>query len=226
MKKTISIKPKKIFVASLISAAFVMSGCNSINTAPVDNPTNEKTAVNPENSNIYVDTTTQLDDNLTSIPSMVSDEQREEFLEAINAARADTQDCGEEGVFDPAPALTWNNMLDNAAYEHSNDMAQSDTFSHDGSGTASDVTAVEENLDRGSKFYERIKHNGYINYRAVGENIAAGFENAQEVVEAWLESDHHCANLMNPKYKEVGMALVEKVGTKYRFYWSQEFGGK
>ena len=130
------------------------------------------------------------------------------------------------GVFDPAPALTWNTRLDNAAYEHSNDMAQSNIFSHTGSGTATDVTAQDQALGRGSSFSERIRNNGYTQYRKAGENIAAGYATAQETVDAWLESDHHCANLMDPAFTEVGMAMVEKEGSDYGFYWSQEFGGQ
>jgi len=158
--------------------------------------------------------------------SKISDELKTEYLDAINAARAETQDCGEEGVFDPAPALTWNDLLGNAAWEHSNDMAQSDTFSHTGSGTASDTTAQEQELGRGSRFRERVENHGYTDYRTIGENIAGGYGSAEDVVEAWLASDHHCANLMNPKFTEVGMALVEKDGTELGTYWTQEFGGR
>ena len=178
-------------------------------------------SVEVETVNVSSETTEE-----EAVASKVSQERIAAFLDAINAARAETQDCGSEGVFDPADALSWNDRLGNAAWEHSNDMAESNTFSHTGSGTQSDLTAQNEGLDRGSRFNERIENQGYTEYRTVGENIAAGYATAQEVVEGWLASDHHCANLMNPKFTEVGMALVEKEGSEYGTYWSQEFGGK
>ena len=162
----------------------------------------------------------------TPVPSKVSEDLQQEYLDLVNAARAETQDCGSEGIFDPAPALTWNSRLDNAAYEHSNDMAQSNTFSHTGSGTATDITAQDQALGHGSRFSDRIRNQGYTEYRTIGENIAAGYTTAEETVNAWLESDHHCANMMNPGYTEMGMVVVEKVGSDYGSYWSQEFGGK
>ncbi len=217
---------KSLAISAAIAAMFVFSGCNSEMGSVPSDPSIVKSANSDTVSKPAASAADNSDNLAAETPSKVSAAQRQEFLDAINAARAETQDCGTEGIFEPAPALKWNNKLDNAAYEHSYDLAQSNTFSHTGSGTASDITALEEHLDRGSKFYERIRHHGYTSYRTVGENIAAGYDSAQEVVDAWLESDHHCANLMNPKFTEVGMALVEDIGTEYGTYWSQEFGGK
>jgi len=209
-------------------AAFVFTGCNADgNSVVVQSETQQRNTAQPSQPNATPATPTDTSAAEETAPiSKVSEALQQEYLDLINAARAETQDCGSQGVFDPAPALTWNVRLGNAAYEHSNDMAQSDTFSHTGSGTATDVTAQEEGLGRGSKFYERIKHQGYTDYRTAGENISAGYLTPEEAVEGWLESDHHCANLMNPAYTEAGMALVEKQGSEYGTYWSQEFGGQ
>ncbi len=157
----------------------------------------------------------------------ISEEQKQEFLDAVNSARADTQDCGSEGVFPPAPALTWSDELYKAAYEHTRDMALHGVIEHEGSNTNSDWTAQDLKLGRGSHFYERIEHNGYTNYKIVEENVAGGtyFNSASDVVEAWLKSDGHCANLMNKDVTQIGMAHVKK-STKYTNYWSQEFGAK
>jgi len=217
--------PKLTLTLLALSAAFVFTGCNADgDRVVVQSKTQQRSTAHPSQSTAIPANAPAAEE--TMPVSKVSEAQQQEYLDLINAARAETQDCGSLGVFDPAPALRWNVRLGNAAYEHSNDMAQSDTFSHTGSGTASDVTAQQEGLGRGSKFSERIKHQGYTNYRTVGENIAAGYPTPEEAVEAWLESDHHCANLMNPAYKEVGMALVEKQGSEYGTYWSQEFGAQ
>ena len=157
----------------------------------------------------------------------ISDSDKQEFLDAINSARADTQDCGEHGIFPPAPALTWNDELYKAAYEHTRDMALSRTVEHDGTNSQNDWTSKELNLGRGSHFYERIENNGYKEYKTIEENVAGGtyFDNPQDVVQAWINSPGHCANLMNKDVTEVGMAHVQ-ADTKYTHYWSQEFGAR
>jgi len=159
---------------------------------------------------------------------IVDDTTKQAYLDAINNARAIQQDCGTEGIKPAVSALVWSDELYKAAYEHSEDLAESNTFSHDGSGTTSDWTAEILVLGRGSTTQERIENNGYTSWRAIGENITAGTsrDTAQKAVESWLASDGHCANLMNPAYKDVGMGYVEKSGTTYTHYWTQDFGAK
>ena len=168
------------------------------------------------------------EDNTAYDIPVIDESSKQIYLDAINNARAVTQDCGEYGVKDAVPALTWNDALYKAAYEHSEDLAESDTFAHDGSGTESDWTAQVQDLESGSTMRDRIENNGYTNWRKIGENIAAGSlrDTAQEAVDAWIESDGHCKNLMNPDYKNVGMGHVEKDGSTYIHYWTQNFGAQ
>ena len=223
---------KSTLILAAAAATFLFTGCNADGSQVVSPEVTSAQSNHPSTPVTPTAPTAQTPDTETQTPavteptSKVSAALQQEYLDLLNAARAETQDCGTMGVFDPAPALTWNVRLDNAAYEHSNDMAQSNTFSHTGSGTATDTTAQDQALGRGSSFSERIRNNGYTQYRKAGENIAAGYATAQETVDAWLESDHHCANLMDPAFTEVGMVLVEKEGSDYGFYWSQEFGGQ
>ena len=123
-----------------------------------------------------------------------------------------------------AQPLTWSSELYAAAYEHSNDLAQSNTFDHLGSGTEYDITG-DNSGGKKSIYYERIEENGYVNYHIVGENIAGGQSNLDEVMKALLNSPKHCANIMNPNYKEVGVAVVINPDSKYGIYWTQNFGG-
>ena len=43
---------------------------------------------------------------------------------------------------------------------------------------------------------------------AIGENIAAGQRTPQDVVDGWIASDGHCANLMNPNFEELGTGYL------------------
>jgi len=159
---------------------------------------------------------------------VISNTLKTEYLNAINVARGNNQNCGARGDFPATTALTWSSELYEAAYEHSHDMAESGTFDHSGSGTVYDITAQEKGLGHGSSPLERIENNGYLGLTGSGENIAAGTttDTAQKVVNAWLASDGHCANLMNPDFKDVGMAHYEKTGSHFTHYWTQNFGSK
>jgi len=151
---------------------------------------------------------------------------KQAYLDAINYVRAHEQNCGKYGIKPAVGVLKWNDLLYKAALEHSNDLAKTDTFSHDGSGKASDITAKNKQLGRGSKVGERIEYNGYTNWRSYGENIAAGtsMDQAQEAINVWVASDGHCKNLMNPNFTEVGMAQVYNQDSHYLHYWTQDFG--
>ena len=146
-----------------------------------------------------------------------------EYLNAINRARSTNQTCGRKGFFKATEPLNWNDKLYNAAYEHSYDMATSNIFSHKGSGQISDKTGYVKNSASSGR--ERIESYGY-SWRIYAENIGAGSEldTAEKAVHGLLNSAGHCANIMNPSLKEVGMAMVKNPNSKYTYYWTQDFG--
>lgn len=128
----------------------------------------------------------------------------------INQARASARNCGTQSFAATTP-LTWNSLLQSAAQIHSNDMAQNNFFSHTGSD--------------GSSSSQRATNQGY-EWRTVGENIAAGQPTTESVVQAWLDSPGHCANLMNPNFKDVAVTCVENNGSDFRQYWTNALGAE
>jgi uncharacterized protein YkwD len=133
-------------------------------------------------------------------PSTVN---KTELVQLINDARSKGCQCGDT-YFTPAPPLSWNDQLEQAALVHTIEMADKNFFSHisaNGSDPGSRLTAA-----------------GYT-WRAFGENIAMGYPNEKKVVEGWLKSPGHCKNIMSKKYKEMGVA---RIGA----YWTQDFGAK
>ena len=133
-------------------------------------------------------------------------EQR--LLDAHNSARSQARSCGGQS-FSAAPPLEWNSLLGQAAKVHSNDMASNNFFSHTGSD--------------GSSAGQRITNAGY-NWRGWGENIAAGQQSVDDVMQGWLNSPGHCSNIMNPNISQIGGALVELQGSQYSTYWTVVFG--
>ncbi|MFB3162002.1 SafA/ExsA family spore coat assembly protein [Neobacillus sp. 179-J 1A1 HS] len=63
-----------------------------------------------------------------------------------------------------------------------------------------------------------------LSYRAAAENIAAGQSTAQEVVNSWMNSSGHRANILSTKYKYIGVGYAK--GGSQRHYWTQMFIGK
>lgn len=131
---------------------------------------------------------------------------QQEVISRINQIRATARACGSL-TYAAAPPLKWNDKLFNAAAGHSADMAAKNYFSH-------------TSLD-GRSFSQRITNAGY-DWRAAGENIAAGQTSVAQVMTAWVNSPGHCANLMNKNFTEVGVACVKNDASSYRYYWTME----
>ncbi len=68
--------------------------------------------------------------------------------------------------------------------------------------------------------FEMIKNFG-LSYKSAGENIAKGQTTPQAVVNAWMNSSGHRANILNKSYTKIGVGYV-KSGN----YWTQMFIGK
>ncbi len=154
---------------------------------------------------------------------VLSEREKNAYLDAINEARSVKQDCHSKGIFPSVAPLSWSVKLYKAAYEHTNDLVRTDTFSHDGSGTENDWTGYK--LGKISSMVDRVENYGY-SWSRIGENIAAGTNTntAKIVVQQWLNSDGHCANLMNSDFTEIGMAMMYNKNSKYGYYWTQNFG--
>jgi uncharacterized protein YkwD len=75
----------------------------------------------------------------------------------------------------------------------------------------------------GRTLTNRIDATGY-SWSNIGENIAAGYSTAELVVDGWMASDGHCANVMNPNFQDVGVACVSSSTSQYRSYWTMEVG--
>ncbi|UCF32423.1 MAG: CAP domain-containing protein [Phycisphaerales bacterium] len=59
-------------------------------------------------------------------------------------------------------------------------------------------------------------------FYAIGENLAAGQETPAQAMRVWMASESHRAVILDPKWKEVGIAV--RSGGEYGAYWVQEFG--
>ncbi|MBI2392195.1 MAG: CAP domain-containing protein [Deltaproteobacteria bacterium] len=133
----------------------------------------------------------------------------QQVLEETNKRRALGADCRTGGKFGPAKPLVMHPLLQAAARKHSKDMALNNFFAH-------------TNL-AGLSPFDRMKAEGYKG-TTMGENIAAGNSTAAATVQQWMNSDGHCANIMSAKYTQLGVGYWYSATSKYRHYWTQNFG--
>lgn len=129
-----------------------------------------------------------------------------ELVQRVNALRATGAQCGTRGTFAATGPLQWHGVLVSAATKHSQDMASHNFFSHTGSDNSSPA--------------QRVTDVGY-GWNVVAENIAAGYRTVREVMDGWMASDGHCANIMNPALRDIGVACVPGgASNTYSNYWT------
>lgn len=135
-------------------------------------------------------------------------DMQEAILHLVNTTRAEARMCGND-FYPVADPVTWNDDLRSAAINHSADMAQMNFFAHTGSN--------------GLQVTDRADAAGY-NWQAVGENIAGGQPDTQSVMDEWIASPGHCANIMSTSFTETATACWENPNSNLEFYWTSVFG--
>jgi uncharacterized protein YkwD len=139
-----------------------------------------------------------------------SQAEGQSLLSLINMARTQPHQCGGQSFAATAP-LSWNPTLASAADTHTRDMANNNYFDH---------------TDRdGHTPGDRAELSGYAG-RQIGENIAAGQDTVRKVVDGWLASPGHCANVMNPQFRELGAAYAVDPKSDAGIYWTAMFGSQ
>lgn len=128
------------------------------------------------------------------------------------------------------PPLKRVSQLDSSSETHSSNMASRNFFAHC-------------DLDTGTLPWDRMTAAGY-SWNSAGENIAAGYSTPQAVVDGWMGSPGHRANILSTSFRELGIGYVLQAGdvanvrqdqngdctadgtypyALYR-YWTQNFG--
>jgi uncharacterized protein YkwD len=103
--------------------------------------------------------------------------------------------ANEERASHGSSTLKVNPQLNQAALMKANDMVNNNYFAHWS--------------PQGKSPWHWFSLAGY-NYEYAGENLAIGFFDATEVHRAWIQSSSHRANILNPTYQEIGLAVVQK----------------
>lgn len=145
----------------------------------------------------------------------IQDERVDETLPGVfyppegTASRMLTRVNAERSATGLAP-LSWCPSLARSAYNHSRDMAERQFFEHDS--------------PEGDGVSDRAQAEGY-DYSFVGENIAVGQESVVEVMDDWMNSPGHRANLLMSSYEHFGLGTFRgPYQGSAAIYWTQNFG--
>ena len=149
---------------------------------------------------------------VTGIPAraQVLGSEESAFLTLINNFRAQNG----------AGPLQISSALEGSSGWMSNDMASKNYFSH------------TDSLGRDP--FTRMSYFGYTHYPE-GENIAAGYSDAQNAFNQWLTACDpdgsgnctyaHRQNMLNPSFQAIGIGRAYNGSSLYRWYWTTDFGG-
>lgn len=124
--------------------------------------------------------------------------QAEAVLKLVNAERS------KQGL----QPLTLSSKLTNLATMKSKDMADKGYFEH-------------TSPTYGTPFQMLQSHG--VHYSSAGENIAAGQQTPEQVMNSWMNSSGHRANILNKSFTEIGIGYYQ--GGNYGVYWTQLFIG-
>ena len=106
--------------------------------------------------------------------------------------------------------LAWENRLAVAADTYAASMAHGNFFSHTGPD--------------GSDVVTRVESAGYRGWSFLGENLAAGQPTPERVVQGWMNSPTHRANVLATGACEIGIGHAFNPASRYGNYWSMKTG--
>lgn len=106
------------------------------------------------------------------------------------------------------PVLKYSSDASAVAIAHSTDMATRNFFNH-------------ENPD-GKRVGARLTAGG-IEWSSCGENIVAGYYDPYAISNGWYNSEGHRKNILNIKYKYLGVGFAYKESSDYKYYGTQNY---
>lgn len=137
------------------------------------------------------------------------EESNEDYSVDLSSQNQELQLVNKERQNQGLEGLTINSEVNKLANIKAMDMAKNNYFSH-------------TSPTYGSAFDMMNSNN--VKYKTAGENIAMGQKTAAEVMNSWMNSSGHRANIMNPAYDQIGIGIAKD--SNGRTYWVQMFIGQ
>ena len=159
-------------------------------------PNDEVDLPNNQGHSAHEDSST---DNIKENNNQVEEVETNQALEVLRLVNTERKKQG-------LKELALNHTLNGIATKKAEDMRDNNYFSHQS--------------ERYGSPFEMLQSFG-VKYSSAGENIAAGQKTAEQVMNDWMNSSGHRANILSKNYTELGVGYV--VGGTYGTYWVQLF---
>jgi len=171
----------------------------------------ESTTASP---NASVSTTGAIGGNLTlksttrrAPPVAATLQEEEDLAQEISALRVAGFTCPSGESFAPNPTRLHINCAHwRSARRHSEEMSDSNFFSHDSSSGSSPSDQVRDFGDQ-----------------LLGQMMAAGLSNPQDVVNLFKSEDGNCRAMLNPSLRSISVGFAENETSEYGYYWTVIF---
>lgn len=183
---------------ALTSKQSVTTKSPAVTTAPVKTTAPTVTTVPTKTTTPAKATTRAVTTTKTTTPASTSSSNSSSFISEV--VRLVNIERAKENL----SALSESSELDGAANIRANEI----------------ITKFAHQRPDGREWYTVLAENG-ISYNASGENIAAGQRTPAEVVEGWMNSPGHRANIMSKNFNKIGVGYV--TGGSYGHNWVQLF---
>lgn len=105
-----------------------------------------------------------------------------------------------------------------AAEKHNLDLAKYGYTGHE--------TRESDYYPEGARSWDRMAAEGYPEEGSHGENLAYGQDTPREAMEDWKKSEGHNENVLDERWRVVGISLVESRDGDHDHYWATDFGSE
>ena len=136
------------------------------------------------------------------------DEPETRLLSLINEYRADND----------LPPVVLSDAASAAAEKHNLDLAEYGYTGHE--------TQQSDYYPEGSRSWDRMDLEGYPEEAEGGENLAYGQDSPEQAMEDWKASEGHNENLLDERWKVVGISRIAPDDAEYDVYWGTPFGSE
>lgn len=172
-----------------------ISGGSALNSIIIHNPSENEKGVNSEGGKASGNS--QNSEDAAKPESSGSEAETGSFSDYVyETVRLTNEERAKYGLAE----LKISSDLCEIAQDHAEDMYENNIFSH--------------TFSNGDTIEDRVKGE----YSCLGENIAKGYTSAEAVVEGWMNSEGHRANILNEAFTEIGIGYQNG-------YWVQVFKG-
>lgn len=163
--------------------------------------------------------TSDIPDNTPDVPGTPDESEADPGTEITDPTDTDTEDTAQDRFAEQVITL----VNQERAAQGLSAMRTDDRLQQAAQARAQEITQLfSHDRPDGSSCFTVLSEYGVGGFSTAGENIAAGQSTPEQVMNSWMNSPGHRANILNSDFDTIGVGCVETGGS---MYWVQLFLG-